>query len=429
MQILYLAVSVIGAYATFIAYHPIRREPLSVVSFFVGWLVGELAVQNMVCQMLVSAVFVAFGALAGWAGWLGLAISTVSWAGLVGLYISGDRADEVMLKALLVDCGALLNANDQLASLIKPKWGRWWRTALAIPRPDKGIEQIKNVDYFGDGDKRHRLDILRSKSVGKSVDKSVSKSTIANGNAPILIHVHGGAWLTGKKNEQARPMLYELVANGWICVTINYRLSPTATWPDQIVDIKKAISWVREHADEYGGDSSFIALSGGSAGGHLSALAALTSCDSNLQPGFEGSDTSVMACVPFYGVMDLSSDNSGSKRYKDGLMKLLERWVMKLSSIEHPEVFEMASPTHRVHSEAPPFFVIHGKNDTLVPCQMAREFVKALKGVSKQPVVYAELPRAQHAFDILYSPRCRAVSAGAITFLNAVYLSLIKGDL
>ncbi len=91
-----------------------------------------------------------------------------------------------------------------------------------------------------------------------------------------MVYIHGGAWMIGDKREQGKPMMYELVARGWVCVAINYRLSPEATWPDHIVDAKRAVAWVKEHVAEYGGDPSFVAVSGGSAGGHLCALLALS---------------------------------------------------------------------------------------------------------------------------------------------------------
>ena len=93
---------------------------------------------------------------------------------------------------------------------------------------------------------------------------------------------------------------------GWVCVAINYRLSPRSTWPDQIIDVKRALAWTKEHIAEYGGDPDWVAITGGSAGGHLSSLAALTPNDPQFQPGFEDADTSVRAAVPFYGLYDFA---------------------------------------------------------------------------------------------------------------------------
>ena len=104
----------------------------------------------------------------------------------------------------------------------------------------------------------------------------------------MLVYIHGGAWVIGDKREQGIPMMHELVQRGWVCVAINYRLSPRATWPDHIVDCKRAVAWVRGHIAEYGGDPGFIAVSGGSAGGHLSSLLALTPDEPEWQPGLRG---------------------------------------------------------------------------------------------------------------------------------------------
>jgi acetyl esterase/lipase len=224
----------------------------------------------------------------------------------------------------------------------------------------------------------------------------------------------------GDKRQQGIPMMHELVRRGWVCVAINYRLSPRATWPEHIVDCKRAIGWVRGHIADYGGDPGFIAVSGGSAGGHLSSLLALTAGDPAWQPGFEELDTSVDACVPFYGVYDMTGQPDLAGAYGPGLMELLERRVMKTTFRDNPALFEQASPDHRVTPGAPPMFVLHGANDTLVPVAVARHFVARLRGISAAPVAYAELPRAQHAFDVLASIRCRHTTMGVVRFLEAM---------
>ena len=86
-------------------------------------------------------------------------------------------------------------------------------------------------------------------------------------------------------------------------------------------------------------------------------------------------------------------------------------------------MFVAASPTQRVRADAPPFFVLQGANDTLVPVESARTFVSELRAVSRAPVAYAELPLAQHAFDILASLRCQATTAGVAAFLDAARIA------
>jgi acetyl esterase/lipase len=403
MPFVYLGVTALGALGVLLTYRPLRHEPWSIPSFVVGWLVGELALQNLVWQVIATVIFGAFGAFHSWGGWLGLGVAVVSWAGLVGLARSGRRATGVVRAALDRVCQPDFPVPPGIGA---PSRGNFWRITRAIPLKGRAIRSDKDVDYWGDGARRHRLDIYRSK-VAPSL------------GAPVMVYVHGGAWVMGDKREQGKPMMYELVARGWVCVAINYRLSPQATWPAHIVDVKKALAWVKEHIADYGGDPAFVAVSGGSAGGHLAALSALTSGDASWQPGFEDADTAVDACIPFYGVMDLTGTDEGVTRYGPGLRQLLERKVMQSSSAENPALFRDASPTFRVHPAAPPFFVVQGRNDTLVPVVMARKFVAALRDVSTSPVAYAELPLAQHACDVLASLRCQATTAGVVAFLEA----------
>jgi acetyl esterase/lipase len=204
-----------------------------------------------------------------------------------------------------------------------------------------------------------------------------------------------------------------------VTVTINSRLSPRATWPDHLVDCKRALAWVRDHIAEYGGDPGFIAVSGGSAGGHLCSMVALTPGDPAFQPGFEDAPTSVDACVPFYGVYDMTAGR-GTDHVDKGLMNILERRVFKRRYDDDPRPFEEASPLRRVNGDAPPFFVVHGTHDTLVPVAEARRFVAALRAVSTAPVLYAELPYTQHAFDVLPSVRSAHAVAAVVRFLERV---------
>jgi acetyl esterase/lipase len=221
----------------------------------------------------------------------------------------------------------------------------------------------------------------------------------------------------GQKEGQGEPLMAHLAERGWVCVTVNYRLSPRATWPDQIVDVKKALAWTKATIAEHGGDPSFIAITGGSAGGHLAALAALTPHVAEFQPGFEDADTSVAAAVPFYGVYDLADRISAER---PDLEDFLAERVFKSKLADDRARWEQASPISHVGPDAPPFFVLHGTNDSLVPIEQPRAFVEALRDKARQPVVYAELPWAQHAFDMLPSVRAQAAAHAVERFLAVV---------
>jgi acetyl esterase/lipase len=163
----------------------------------------------------------------------------------------------------------------------------------------------------------------------------------------------------------------------------------------------------------------FIVITGGSAGGHLSSLAALTPNDPTFQPGFEEIDTSVRACVPFYGVYDFIDEHGQNP--SDGLAHTLETSVMKGRPDEKPEDYEAASPLHRVSESAPPFFVIHGDKDTLVPIRHAHDLVRRLRETSLEHAAFAVLPGGQHAFELFSSPRTQLTVNGVERYVSWIY--------
>lgn len=248
-----------------------------------------------------------------------------------------------------------------------------WRI-LFLPfrvRP-RGVERVANLSY-GPFGVRNQMDLYRH------------RDTMAG--APVLIHFHGGYYRGGHKSSQSMPMLHHLAARGWVTISANYRLRPSAGFEDHVVDVKRLVAWVREHGHEWGADPDRIILSGSSAGAHMSLMAAFTDGDPDYQPGFEDVDTSVSAVVALGGYL---------RRYFDG----------------RPET----SPTECVRPDAPPVMVVHGHHDSVVPVDDARDLARRLREVSEQSVVYAELPGGQHGFDLFYSPRFAAVIKGAEAF-------------
>ncbi|MGO9928057.1 MAG: alpha/beta hydrolase fold domain-containing protein, partial [Mycobacterium sp.] len=292
--------------------------------------------------------------------------------------------------------------------------GLWRRPAGAGTAKAPGLLRMWRIyrDYahdpdisYGEFGSANHLDIWRRPDLDP------------NGKAPVLLQIPGGAWTTGNKRGQAHPLMSHLAELGWICVAINYRHSPRNTWPDHIVDVKRALAWVKAHIPEYGGDPDFIAITGGSAGGHLSSLAALTPNDPQFQPGFEDADTRVQAAVPFYGIYDFTRYDSMHAM----MPGLLIKSIIKQRPSTHLQTFVAASPIHHVRADAPPFFVLHGRNDSLAYVEQARDFVAKLRQVSTQPVVYAELPYTQHAFDIFGSARAAHAAVAVEQFLAEIY--------
>ena len=392
---MFLLVSLIGAVFTANAFVPVRRVPiLFMPSFFGSWLTAELAAHHVLWQAAATFLFVHYGALEGLPGWVGLVITFASWIGLALLFRDGARAKNTFMKAL-ADVG-------RVRETARPP-----RKQVLLPfsKRRKGVEITRDVVFRRVAGMVLKLDIVAPTADGK--------------NRPAVLQIHGGSWVMGDKREQGWPLLSHLAANGWVCFNANYRLSPGATFPDHLIDLKAALAWIREHAEEYGVDPNFIAVTGGSAGGHLAALMALTPNDPEYQPGFEEADTTVQAAVPIYGVYDFTS-RLGTNRLPFWYRRLEQR-IMKAFRDEEPEKFRAASPIDRIGPNAPPFFIVHGDRDTLAPVEEARYFADKLREVSEAPVIYAELAGAQHAFDLFCSPRTAHMLVAVLKFLDTMH--------
>jgi acetyl esterase/lipase len=391
-----------------------RTGPASVPSFFNGWMVSELPLHTSAVHALVDAAAIRKGALRTWTGRALLAADAVSWAQRYRLHRESGMADRVFDDALADELGADYRARAASVGVSTIDHSiPLTRLAQPFSIARRTLAHEHDLSY-GEAGKRNFLDVW------KHADLPL------DGRAPVLLQVHGGAWMIGNKNQQGQPLMEHLTARGWVCVAINYQLSPRAAWPAHIIDVKRAIAWVKANIARYGGDPNFIAISGGSAGGHLTALAALTPNEAVFQPGFEDADTRLQAAVPFYGVYDfLNRDGTG----RTDMQALLEKRVFQhVLDDERRPTWEAASPMGAIRPDAPPFFVIHGTNDSLVPVEQARAFAEMLRKESTQSVAYAELPRAQHAFDVFWSPRTWAAVHAVERFLGVVRAGVTTGS-
>jgi acetyl esterase/lipase len=369
---------------------PSNRWPLRLVAFPVGWAAGELPLHAIVVQGLSLG-------LLWWWGWprgsmisaLILGLSVVVVVANAMLVVAQLRVRRLVRIAMATSSVPLV-----VGRMSDDVFSSWWRTFLQIPYAPSWLLSSDDVVYGPDP--RQRLDVWRM-------------ATTPVG-APVLLYVHGGSWAFGNKRDQSRPMLHEFVAQGWIVVTMNYRLAPQNRWPAQGDDVESALTWVRRHVRAYGGDPQQIVVAGTSAGGHLAALTSLR---------VEG-DSTVRGCISLYGVLEMTGDEYYWRGRGKGLRYVVEQRLLGAQYDETPERFEAISPLHQIHPDAPPFLVIQGRNDTLVDVNVARSFVEKYRATATAPLYYVELPLAQHAFDFAASPRTSATTRAALAFAQSV---------
>ena len=388
METLFVVLALVGVASTLNALRPLPGSWLSVPSFFAGWLTSELAPHWLVLHVLGVIAFVAAGAATP----LALAASALTAVNLAVLIRQSAQAQDVIERAL--DEAGFARSADEVGDDPPVKWWHLW---LPFRRRRPDVVRVADIAYGPHG-RRNKLDVFHR------IDKPAG--------APVLIQVHGGGWVIGNKEQQGRPIALHMAAHGWVVALPNYRLSPRSAFPDHLADLKQVVTWAREHIGEYGGDPSFIAVTGGSAGGHLAALLALET------------DTHLQAAVPYYGVYDVTNE-LGTRYGRQRLKHLMERMVIQKKYADEPDAFRQASPLLRVGEREPggipPFFVIHGRRDSLVPVAEGRHFAERLREASDNPVAYAELPGAQHAFDVFGSVRVAHVLRGVEHFLSAVH--------
>ncbi|KAJ3089423.1 hypothetical protein HK102_006440 [Quaeritorhiza haematococci] len=251
----------------------------------------------------------------------------------------------------------------------------------------------------------------------------------------MKLYIHGGGWAFGDKRVVTMPICYYLASHGWVVVNMNYRLCPDVKYPTHLIDVKRAMRWIHENIHKFGGDPNFIAVSGGSAGGHLATMAALSQNDLKFQPGFETVPTSIQACVAYYPVVDtIDKPKYMGKKFSEWFLTKICGRPFNDENLQWLQ--EHSSPLHLLDSyedkgqDPPPFLILqYGStcckvkqlldhafhlitdlsllpfwfkkaNDTLVPPKHVKEFVRKYRQVStKNHMQYIEFPFAHHGFD------------------------------
>ncbi len=375
----YLIATLSVAWCTLFAVAPPRPRHSSPSngSYWFGFLLNELPFVAFYWLAASTGLALSEGVAGSWLGRGELALAAATTVGLAVVAWRGLRARRAVDAALAAALGPGWrdSIDSDLAGRLRrrPPLSRILFAPFSVRRGS--VERVANVSY-GDAGRWNLLDVYRHRS--------------RPSGCPTLVYLHGGAFRSGRKSREARALLYRLASQGWLCISANYRLSPAAQFPDHLVDVKKAIAWLRVHGPEYGADPALLFVAGSSAGGNLAAAAALTPNEPRFQPGFEHADTSVTAAVSLYGYYGNYGGSASS------------------------------SPASYLRADAPPFFIAHGDRDTLVLAGDARAFVQALRSISSNPVVYAELPGGQHTFDLFESLRFTSVVDGIEAFAAQV---------
>ena len=233
---------------------------------------------------------------------------------------------------------------------------------------------------------------------------------------PAVIYVHGGGWSGGDKDDdpQMQGDMMTRLADGFVAVAINYRLADEVKFPAAVEDCKLAVRWLRAHAAQYGIDKNRIGVVGGSAGGHLAAMLAVT----QENDGFEGSgglfeeSSAVQAVVSVSGPTDLQEPLCATQ--VESRRKMVSDFL-GVPDNEFSAAAKKASPISYVRKDAPPMLLVHCRDDQSIDAGQSIRFADAMKKVGA-PVELLLLDGANHGSEMA---RTDPVLSQIITFLRA----------
>lgn len=243
-----------------------------------------------------------------------------------------------------------------------------------------GARVFRDMQYVTNGHPRHKLDLYLPAS---------------GTNLPLVVWIHGGAWLSGSK--QPCPALF-LLKDGFAVASINYRLSQHAIFPAQIEDCKAAIRWLRAHAHKYGIDPDRIGVWGASAGGHLAALLGTSGDVAEFDKG-DNPDVSsrVQAVCDWFGPTDLTQISKSPSDVDHDAPESPESRLLGGPVHENKDKAQRANPITYVSKDDPPFLIMHGDKDRLVPLNQSELLAEALKTAGVE-VTFHAIKGAGHGF-------------------------------
>ncbi len=238
---------------------------------------------------------------------------------------------------------------------------------VIVARPTLRADEpriIRDLEYARAGDIPLKLDLY----------------VPTNAKAPsVILWIHGGAWRSGSKNN---PSILPLAEKGYAAASIDYRLSPVAQFPAQIHDIKAAIRFLRGTAKDHGIATDKIAISGGSAGGHLAALVGVTNGVKQLEGDLgqhKNQSSDVQSIVVFYGASNLTTILTQSTPHGVNMRVPALELLLGGQPDSKPDLARLASPVFHVDKSDPPLLWYHGDQDPQMPVNQALEMLGAYK--------------------------------------------------
>lgn len=219
----------------------------------------------------------------------------------------------------------------------------------------------------------------------------------SKGPHPLVLYIHGGGWIGGHTRHSGAlanfpAVLARLAAEGFTVASLEYRLSSEAKFPAQVQDAKAALRFLGDHAGQYKIDPKRVGIWGGSAGGHLTALTALSCHDTALDPKAD-KDICATAAVTWYGVFDFGALVASRPGGADDAAVRLLGCTEKCT----PEQLAFASPVTYIDAKDPPFLLIHGEADNTVPVAQSHIAEARLKAAGV-PVEAIYIPGVDHSF-------------------------------
>lgn len=232
---------------------------------------------------------------------------------------------------------------------------------------EAGIRKIENINYINDSEDSKKLDLY------------LPETMYSEQKYPLLLYIHGGAWLEGTKDYFHD---FVFIENGYIVASIDYRLSTEDIFPAQIHDIKAALRWLKANASKYNIDADNIGVYGESAGGHLASLMGTTPEEDQLNGDIGQNldeNVKVKAVINEYGLLNFETieEQCRNNEMCESLYNERDSIVSKLLGCKVDQCtdeLKFASPINHITSDAADFLHFHGKKDTIVPFEQTEEF-------------------------------------------------------